>query len=82
MALAPRLWVWSPISLRWIPASEKGAWNQFMAQGREVAWGGAPPKRNGSDPANYPPLLRPDQWRHFVTAVIDDPSNRHRITPV
>lgn len=82
MALAPRLWSWSPITSRWIPASEKGAWNQFMAQGREVAWGGAPPKRNGSDPENYPPLLRPTQWSAFTSAVIADPGTRHRIAPV
>lgn len=82
MVNSPRFWSWSPVTSRWLSATEVGSRLLFTEQGREAAYGRRPPARPGMPHENYPPLLRADQWDRFAAAVASSRSKRHRILPV
>ena len=73
------LFVWFPITKRWIEATWAGAAACALDKGLEVAYGRAPPHRPGLTYAHTPPLWRERAWASFVDSIASDPLSRHRL---
>lgn len=73
------LFVWFPVSRRWVAATWEGARECAIEKGLEVAYGLRPPVREGYTYEHTPPLWRVHAWMDFVDAVMDRPDERHRL---